>query len=155
MAANAAAALAVAGVVEGRIDAAIEALATATVSGMRMEVDERSERRDRRQRRLQRQPGFDACRARRTGEHAGRSAHRRARADGRARRPGRRSSSESRDDAASRGIEIIVVGTDLYGIAPVDDPVAALGALGAGDVVLVKASRVGGLESVAAALLAR
>jgi UDP-N-acetylmuramoyl-tripeptide--D-alanyl-D-alanine ligase len=38
MVANAAAALAVAGVVEGRIDAAAEALATATVSGMRMEI---------------------------------------------------------------------------------------------------------------------
>jgi len=38
MASNAAAAIAVAGVIEGRIDAALEALATASVSGMRMEV---------------------------------------------------------------------------------------------------------------------
>ena len=36
---------------------------------------------------------------------------------------------------------------------PADDPVAALGDLTDGDVVLVKASRVGGLERVAEALL--
>jgi UDP-N-acetylmuramoyl-tripeptide--D-alanyl-D-alanine ligase len=59
------------------------------------------------------------------------------------------------DDALERGIEVIAVGTDLYGIRPVQDPVAALGSLGRGDAVLVKASRVGGLESVAEALLQR
>ena len=51
------------------------------------------------------------------------------------------------------GIELIAVGTDLYGVAPVDDPVAALGPLSARDAVLVKASRVGGLERFAAELL--
>ncbi|MFP5487046.1 MAG: glutamate ligase domain-containing protein, partial [Acidimicrobiia bacterium] len=56
-------------------------------------------------------------------------------------------------DASSLGIEVIAVGTDLYGVAPVDDPVAALGPLGDGDVVLVKASRAAGLERIAAALL--
>lgn len=55
--------------------------------------------------------------------------------------------------AYGRGIEVLVVGTDLYGIQPVADPVAALGLLAGGDAVLVKASRVVGLERVAAALL--
>ena len=57
------------------------------------------------------------------------------------------------DDAIERRIEVIAVGTDLYGIRPVEDPIAALGDLGPGDAVLVKASRVGGLERVAQALL--
>ena len=56
-------------------------------------------------------------------------------------------------EAHERGIELIPVGTDLYGIEPVDDPVAAIGVVGDGDVVLVKASRVGGLERVVGSLL--
>lgn len=52
-----------------------------------------------------------------------------------------------------RGIELVVVGTQLYGVDPVDDPVAAVGSLAGGDAVLVKGSRVVGLERVAAALL--
>jgi UDP-N-acetylmuramoyl-tripeptide--D-alanyl-D-alanine ligase len=59
------------------------------------------------------------------------------------------------EDARARGIDVIAVGTDLYGVAPVDDAITALGRLAAGDVVLVKASRVAGLDAVAAALLAR
>lgn len=59
-----------------------------------------------------------------------------------------------RSYATSRDIEVFAVGTDLYGIAPVDDPVGALGALGDGDAVLVKGSRVAGLERVAAQLTA-
>lgn len=55
--------------------------------------------------------------------------------------------------AAARGIDLLAYGTDLYGIAPTVDPVAALGSLASGDAVLVKASRVVGLERVAAALL--
>jgi UDP-N-acetylmuramoyl-tripeptide--D-alanyl-D-alanine ligase len=55
--------------------------------------------------------------------------------------------------AAELGITVIATGTDLYGIEPVDDPVAALGAVGPGLAVLVKASRVAGLEHVAHALL--
>ncbi len=55
--------------------------------------------------------------------------------------------------AAQRGIELIAYGTDLYGVAPADDPIAALGSLAGGDAVLVKGSRVVGLERVAAALL--
>jgi UDP-N-acetylmuramoyl-tripeptide--D-alanyl-D-alanine ligase len=58
--------------------------------------------------------------------------------------------------AVRRGVELIAYGTDLYGIEPVADvaaAVAALGSLAGGDAVLVKASRVVGLEHVAAALL--
>lgn len=51
------------------------------------------------------------------------------------------------------GVEVLATGTDLYGIDAVDDPVAALGSLSGGDAVLVKGSRVAGLERLAAALL--
>ncbi|MDO8364386.1 MAG: UDP-N-acetylmuramoyl-tripeptide--D-alanyl-D-alanine ligase [Actinomycetota bacterium] len=50
-------------------------------------------------------------------------------------------------------IDVIPYGTGLYGLPPVADPVAALGLLAGGDAVLVKGSRVVGLERVAAALL--
>jgi UDP-N-acetylmuramoyl-tripeptide--D-alanyl-D-alanine ligase len=55
------------------------------------------------------------------------------------------------------GIRIIAVDTDLYGVEPVigvAGALAAVGELDADDVVLVKASRVVGLERVAAALTA-
>jgi UDP-N-acetylmuramoyl-tripeptide--D-alanyl-D-alanine ligase len=55
--------------------------------------------------------------------------------------------------ARSLGVEVMAFGTDLYGTVPVDDPVATLGSLTSGDVVLVKGSRVVGLEVVASALL--
>ncbi len=55
--------------------------------------------------------------------------------------------------ATGKGIELLAFGTDLYGIAPTIDPIAALGSLAGGDAVLVKASRVVGLERIAAALL--
>jgi UDP-N-acetylmuramoyl-tripeptide--D-alanyl-D-alanine ligase len=62
--------------------------------------------------------------------------------------------------AAELGIQVLAVGTDQYGPSPVSDWEAALDALGRlqpalgeGDVVLVKASRVAGLERLAAALL--
>lgn len=58
------------------------------------------------------------------------------------------------EEAAGLDIDLIAVGTDLYGITPVDDPVAALGPLGPGVAVLVKGSRVAGLEAVVARLLA-
>jgi len=62
--------------------------------------------------------------------------------------------------AAERGLELVAVGTDRYGsgaqvVADLDEAVAALGELGADDVVLVKASRVVGLERLAARLLER
>ncbi len=56
--------------------------------------------------------------------------------------------------AAERGVEVIAVGTDLYGVAPCADPVAALGSLSGDDAVLVKGSRVAGLEKLAAVLMA-
>ncbi len=55
--------------------------------------------------------------------------------------------------AAERDITLLAYGTDLYGITPTDDPVAVLGSLTSGDAVLVKASRMVGLERIAAALL--
>ena len=61
--------------------------------------------------------------------------------------------------AAERGVVVMPVGTDLYGISPVVDAdsvaealAAAFGSLAAGDGVLVKGSRVAGLDRVAAVL---
>lgn len=48
--------------------------------------------------------------------------------------------------ARSLGIEVIAVGTDMYGVAPSTDPVTELGSLASGVAVLVKASRRVGLE---------
>ena len=56
--------------------------------------------------------------------------------------------------AAHLGIEVIAVGVDLYGVAPAEDPVLSLGALGHGDVVLVKGSLVAGLQPIARQLAA-
>ena len=56
--------------------------------------------------------------------------------------------------AAALGVTVIAVGTPDYGVAPSPNPAAALGTLGAGDVVLVKGSRVAGLERLAATLIA-
>ncbi len=58
--------------------------------------------------------------------------------------------------AAARGIDVVAIGTDLYGVPPcagVDDAVQAVGSVAGGDAVLVKASRVAGLERVADALV--
>jgi UDP-N-acetylmuramoyl-tripeptide--D-alanyl-D-alanine ligase len=54
--------------------------------------------------------------------------------------------------ATELGLELVAVGTDLYGIAPEADPLARLADLGSGDAVLVKASRVAGLDRLAAQL---
>ncbi|MHB1930827.1 MAG: UDP-N-acetylmuramoyl-tripeptide--D-alanyl-D-alanine ligase [Acidimicrobiales bacterium] len=54
--------------------------------------------------------------------------------------------------AARLGIEVVAVGTPAYGVTPVagiDEALSALGGLGAGDAVLVKGSRVAGLERLA------
>jgi UDP-N-acetylmuramoyl-tripeptide--D-alanyl-D-alanine ligase len=56
--------------------------------------------------------------------------------------------------AADRGVELIAVGTDMYGIDPVTDAMVALGSLSSDDAVLVKGSRVAGLEKLAALLVA-
>jgi UDP-N-acetylmuramoyl-tripeptide--D-alanyl-D-alanine ligase len=60
--------------------------------------------------------------------------------------------------AAELGIEVVAVGTDLYGAAPVAGPAEAAAALaelglGRGDAVLIKGSRMAGLEQVARSLL--
>ena len=62
--------------------------------------------------------------------------------------------------ACELGIRLIAFGTDGYGssaaqtVATIDDALVALGDLGAEDSVLVKGSRIAGLERLAAALLA-
>ena len=54
---------------------------------------------------------------------------------------------------AEREIELIATGTDLYGVEPSADPIAALGLLSGDDAVLVKGSRVARLEKLAALLI--
>lgn len=57
--------------------------------------------------------------------------------------------------AADLGIEVVAVGTDLYGTAPEENMASAatrVGAVGPGTAVLVKGSRVVGLERLAALL---
>jgi UDP-N-acetylmuramoyl-tripeptide--D-alanyl-D-alanine ligase len=72
---------------------------------------------------------------------------------------GARSASEHQAIAALAGrlgLELVAVGTDAYGVAAVegvDEAMAALGPLGHEDAVLVKASRVAGLERLSARLL--
>ncbi len=63
--------------------------------------------------------------------------------------------SEMASLAASLGIEVVAVGTELYSIEPVAaaDVISRLGALDSSVAVLVKGSRVAALEGVAARLL--
>jgi UDP-N-acetylmuramoyl-tripeptide--D-alanyl-D-alanine ligase len=154
MASNAAAALAAAGVVDGTIDAAVDALARTTISGMRMQVS--------------RAPSGaivvnDAYNANPDSMRAALRALARMAAR---RRVAILGPMAELDDpagghravaatATELGIELIATGTDLYGVEPIDDPLAALGPVGDGDAVLVKASRVAGLDRVADALAAR
>ncbi len=59
--------------------------------------------------------------------------------------------------AASLGVRVIAVGTGWYGgepVAGIEEAIAAVGALDTHDAVLVKASRVAGLERLAARLIA-
>jgi UDP-N-acetylmuramoyl-tripeptide--D-alanyl-D-alanine ligase len=152
MVTNAAAAIAVAGVVGVELDAALVALSTATVSGMRMEVTTAPS-------------GAtivnDAYNANPTSMLAALDAL--AAMDARRRvavlglmgeiddpEPAHR---EIARRATGLGIELVVVGTGLYGVEPQDDPVGSLGSVGPGDVILVKASRAAGLERVVADLL--
>ena len=58
------------------------------------------------------------------------------------------------DAIRAAGVELIAVGTEWYGTAPAGDPIAALGMLDGDTAVLVKGSRVAGLERLAAQLLA-
>jgi UDP-N-acetylmuramoyl-tripeptide--D-alanyl-D-alanine ligase len=145
MAMNAAAAIAVSGIVEGSIDAAVEALAGALVSGMRMEVS--------------RAPSGalvvnDAYNANPDSMRAALDALASMAATRRFAILGPMAELDDpvaghlrvMDDAREHGIEVIATSTSLYGVEPADDPIAALGPIGPGDVVLVKASRSGGLE---------
>jgi len=152
MVTNAAAAIAVAGVVGVELSAAIDALSTATVSGMRMEVCTAAD-------------GAtvinDAYNANPTSMRAALEALAAMRADRRVAVVGLMGEIADpapahrriADDAAALGIELIAVGTDLYGIEPTDDVRSAIGGLGPDVAVLVKASRSAGLERVVAQLL--
>jgi UDP-N-acetylmuramoyl-tripeptide--D-alanyl-D-alanine ligase len=154
MVTNAAAAIAVAGVVGVALDAALDALSTATLSAMRMEVSTA--------------PGGativnDAYNANPTSMRAALDSLAAMDAERRIAVLGLMGEIEDpgpahREIAAyavERGLEVVAVGTDLYGISPVDDAAAAVGPLGSGDVVLVKASRSAGLERVVARLAAQ
>ena len=151
MSSNAAAAIACAGVVGADVAASVEALAGATLSGMRMEV----------------QPTAaggvilnDCYNANPTSMIAA--------LDALAAIPARRRvallgvMAEISDPdaehhriaahAAGLGIELVVVGTDLYGVAPTEDPVGAIGSVARDEALLVKGSRVVGLERYLAGL---
>ncbi|MEO6653576.1 MAG: UDP-N-acetylmuramoyl-tripeptide--D-alanyl-D-alanine ligase [Ilumatobacteraceae bacterium] len=153
MAQNAAAAIAVVGVVEGSIEPAIAALADASISAMRMEIN--------------RAPSGalivnDAYNANPESMRAALEALSKMAARRHIAVLGEMGElddppaghAQVMDDAVQRRVEVVAVGTELYGIRPVADPVAAIGTLGEGDVVLVKASRSAGLDRWAVAFLA-
>ncbi len=152
MVSNALAALAVAGTVGVDLDAAAAALADVSVSGMRMEV-------------LTTSGGAtivnDAYNANPTSMAAALDALAAIHAERRIAVVGLMAEIEDPEQAhraiaahaVSLDIELIPVGTHLYGIEPVDDVPGAVGPLGARDAVLVKASRSAGLERVVTALV--
>jgi UDP-N-acetylmuramoyl-tripeptide--D-alanyl-D-alanine ligase len=152
MASNAAAAIAVAGVVEGSIDRAVEALSTAAVSAMRMEVRRAASGA------IVVNDAYNANPASMRAALAalaGIEARRRVAILGPMAELDDAGTGHREVAAAAQqlGIELIATGTDLYGVAPVDDPLAVLGPIGDGDAVLVKASRVAGLDKLATQLL--
>jgi UDP-N-acetylmuramoyl-tripeptide--D-alanyl-D-alanine ligase len=61
------------------------------------------------------------------------------------------------EQARDRSVEIVAVGTDLYGVEPVDlnEATTRVSELGDGDVVLVKGSRVAGLDRLVDTLTTR
>ncbi len=152
MVSNALAALAVAGVVGVDLDAAASALGGVLVSSMRMEVSTSAS-------------GAtivnDAYNANPTSMGAALDALAAMRAGRRIAVLGLMAEIEDAEPAhreiANRarglGIDLVAVGTDLYGIEPIDDVAASLGMLGPDTALLVKASRSAGLERVVAQLL--
>jgi UDP-N-acetylmuramoyl-tripeptide--D-alanyl-D-alanine ligase len=151
MVTNAAAAIAVAGVVGVDLAAALDALSTATISGMRME--------------LVTAPGGgtiinDAYNANPTSMRAALDALAAMDAVRRVAVLGlmgeiddaARAHREIASYATELGLEWVAVGTDLYGVEAVGDVTALLGPVGANDVVLVKASRSAGLERIVRSL---
>ena len=155
MAANAAAAIAVAGVLGVDVGAAAAALATAPMSAMRMQVVPAAS------------GGVvvnDAYNANPTSMTAALESLAAVRATWRVAVVG--VMAELDDPVAAHrevaavarrlGIELVAVGTTDYGVAPVDDadvPIA-VGPIGDGVAVLVKASRAAGLERLVAVLAA-
>jgi UDP-N-acetylmuramoyl-tripeptide--D-alanyl-D-alanine ligase len=154
---NALAGLAVAGAMGVPITAATEALARASISPWRMQ--------------LERTPGGavvinDAYNANPASMKAALEAlatvpaRRRVAVLGPMAELGSHSAAEHAavaDLAQRLGVKVLAVATDAYGapaVTELDDAVAALGWLGPGDAVLVKASRVAGLERLAARLVA-
>jgi UDP-N-acetylmuramoyl-tripeptide--D-alanyl-D-alanine ligase len=152
MASNAAAAIAVAGSVGVSLEAAVTALATASMSGMRMELSTA-------------RSGAtiinDAYNANPTSMTAALEALAAMDADRRIAILGLMGELDDEAEghrevariAETLGVHLVATGTDLYGVRPTDDPVGLIGDLRAGDVVLVKASRSAGLERIAEQLL--
>jgi UDP-N-acetylmuramoyl-tripeptide--D-alanyl-D-alanine ligase len=154
MASNAAAAIACAGVLDLDVAAAVAALRSARLTGMRMDV-----------RRL----GSGAVLV--DDSYNANPVSMRAALDALVALPARRrvavvgvmaeiaepaeQHAQVAEYARVRGVELIAVGTELYGHPPAEDPLAALGSLSGDDAVLVKASRAAGLERLVAALVAR
>jgi UDP-N-acetylmuramoyl-tripeptide--D-alanyl-D-alanine ligase len=153
MALNAAAALAVVGVVGGDLDAAAASLSQAELSAMRMEM-------------LRTRAGVlvinDCYNANPTSMRAALDALAAVPANRRVAilgAMGEISDAPAEHEAIAayafeRNIQVVATGTSLFGITPDDDPVAVIGSLSADDAVLVKASRAAGLERVVAALMA-
>lgn len=148
---NALAALAVAGACGVELESAVSALANASLSPWRMDVARTS-------------AGAvlinDAYNANPVSMEAALRAlaavpaRRRVAALGEMAELGDRAGSDHQAAAAlaeGLGIEVVAVGTDAYGIEPrsIDEAAAMLGSLGREDAVLVKASRVAGLELLA------
>lgn len=152
MASNAAAALACVGVVVGDLGAAAEAMAAVELTPMRMEL-------------VRTASGMVVL----NDSYNANPTSMRAALDALAALPASRRTavlgvmaeiSEAQAEhraiatyAADRGIELIAVGTDLYGTAPSDDPLARLGSAAGGDAVLVKASRAAALDLLALKLI--
>lgn len=156
MASNAAAAIAVAGVIEGRIEPAVAALGSAAVSGMRMQVERTA-------------TGAvvinDAYNANPDSMRAALQALEQMTATRRIAVLGAMGELDDpvaghqrvADDASALGIQIVAVDTELYGVEAVDlrSVCESVGPVGPGDVVLVKASRAARLERVVDDLLDR